>query len=191
MNMPHIERRSYVRGNFSFKIKFRTMTPAEYEELDRSNDTISPQFQLTPGIDITGNKKDADTAIDPTLISCLNLINEKLDLIIELLDKDNNINDFHDGLGTNISGAGMNIVVDSPLETGQIIHTKFYLSKIPLVYMEMFGEVVHSTKVNEWGKTQYSLGIKFLDLSVNDQERIIASVFQRQRKVLRKRKTES
>jgi hypothetical protein len=92
--MPHIERRSYVRGNFSFKIKFRTMTPAEYEELDRSNDTISPQFQLTPGIEITGNKKDADTAIDPSLISCLTLINEKLDLILELLDKDNNINGF-------------------------------------------------------------------------------------------------
>ena len=187
--MPHIERRSYVRGNFSFKIKFRTMTPAEYEELDRSNDTISPQFQLTPGI-VTGNKKDADTAIDPTLISCLTLINEKLDLILELLDKDNNnINGFQNGLGTNISGSGMNIVVDSPLETGQIINTKFYLSKIPLVYMEIFGEVVHSTKVNECGKTQYSLGIKFLDLSVNDQERIIASVFQRQRKVLRKIKT--
>lgn len=45
--MPHIERRSYVRGNFSFKIKFRAMTQAEYEELDRSNDTIFPQFQLT------------------------------------------------------------------------------------------------------------------------------------------------
>ena len=186
--MPHIERRSYVRGNFSFKIKFRTMTPAEYEELDWSNDSISPQFQLTPGI-VTGNKKDADTAIDPTLISCLTLINEKLDLILELLDKDNNINGFQNGLGANISGSGMNIVVDSPLEIGQIIHTKFYLSKIPLVYMEIFGEAVHSTKVNECGKTQYSLGIKFLDLSVNDQERIIASVFQRQRKVLRKRKT--
>jgi hypothetical protein len=190
--MPHIERRSFVRGNFSFKVKFRTMTPTEYDELDRPNDTISPQFQLTPGIDITDKKIDADTAIDPTLISCLTLINEKLDLILELLDKDNE-NDtlFNNGLGMNISGSGMNIIVDRPLETGQIIHTKFYLSKIPLVYMEIFGEVIHSTKVNECGKTQYSLGIKFLDLSVNDQERIIASVFQRQRKVLRKRTTES
>ena len=187
--MPHIERRSYVRGNFSFKIKFRTMTSDEYEEFVRSNETISPHFQMDAGIDIAGKKTDADSEIDPTLINCLTLINEKLDLILELLDKDNNINGFQNGLGANISGSGMNIVVDSPLETGQIIHTKFYLSKIPLVYMEIFGEVVHSTKVNECGKKQYSLGIKFLDLSVNDQERIIASVFQRQRKVLRKRKT--
>ena len=112
--------------------------------------------------------------------------------ILELLEKDNKIDClFNQGIGMNISGSGMNIMVDRPLETGQIIHSRFYLSKIPLVFMEIFGEVVHSTKVNECGKTQYSLGIKFLDLSVNDQERIIASVFQRQRKVLKKRKTES
>ena len=191
-NMPHIERRSYVRGNFSFKIKFRTMTSDEYEEFVRSNETISPHFQLDAGIDIPGKKTDADTAIDPSLVNCLALINEKLDLILELLEKDNKIDGlFNQGVGMNISGSGMNIMVDRPLETGQIIHSRFYLSKIPLVFMEIFGEVVHSTKMDECGKTLYSHGIKFLDLSVNDQERIIASVFQRQRKVLRKIKTGS
>ena len=189
-NMPHIERRSYVRGNFSFKIKFRTMTSEEYEEFVRSNETISPHFQMDAGIDIAGKKTGADTAIDPSLVNCLALINEKLDLILELLEKDNKIDGlFKQGIGMNISGSGMNIMVDRPLETGQIIHSRFYLSKIPLVFMEIFGEVVHSTKVDECDKTLYSLGIKFLDLSVNDQERIIASVFQRQRKVLRKIKT--
>jgi hypothetical protein len=190
--MPHIERRSYVRGNFSFKIKFRTMTSDEYEEFVRSNETISPHFQIDAGIDITDKKTDADTAIDPSLVNYLALINEKLDLILELLEKDNKIDViFKQGIGMNISGSGMNIMVDRPLETGQIIHSRFYLSKIPLVFMEIFGEVVHSTKVDECGKTLYSLGIKFLDLSVNDQERIIASVFQRQRKVLRTIKTGS
>jgi hypothetical protein len=188
--MPHIERRSYVRGNFSFKIKFRTMTSDEYEEFVRYNETISPHFQMDAGIDIAGKKTGADTAIDPSLVNCLALINEKLDLILELLEKDNKIDGlFKQGIGMNISGSGMNIMVDRPLETGQIIHSRFYLSKIPLVFMEIFGEVVHSTKVDECDKTLYSLGIKFLDLSVNDQERIIASVFQRQRKVLRKIKT--
>ena len=190
--MPHIERRSYVRGNFSFKVKFRTMTSDEYEEFVRTNETISPHFQIDPGRVIADKKTVADTAIDPSLVNCLSLINEKLDLILELLEKDNEINYlFNQGLGVNISGSGMNIMVDRPLETGQIIHSKFYLSRAPLVFMEMFGEVVHSTKVDECGKTMYSLGIKFLDLNMNDQERIVASVFQRQRKVLRKRKTES
>ncbi|MBU0769611.1 MAG: PilZ domain-containing protein, partial [Proteobacteria bacterium] len=78
---------------------------------------------------------------------------------------------------------------DKPVETGQIIHSKFYISKIPLVFMDIFGEVVRSIKVDEGDKTLYSLGIKFLDISVNDQESIIASVFQKQRGVIRKRKS--
>jgi len=188
--MPHIERLSYVRGNFSFKIKFKTMTSDEYEGLVRSNESISPYFQKEPVIDIADKKIDADTAIDPSLVNHLVLIDEKLDLILELLVKDNKIEGlFKQGLGTNISGTGMNIMVDRPVETGQIIHSKFYLSKIPLVFMEIFGEVVHATKEDECGKTLYSLGVKFLDISVNDQERIITSVFQRQRGVLRKRKS--
>lgn len=188
--MPHVERRSYVRGNFSFKIKFKTMTSDEYEGLVRSNEAISPPFQKEPVIDIADNKKSDDAAIDISLVNYLIQIDEKLDLILELLAKDSKIDGmFNKGLGMNISGSGMNIMVDRPVETGQIIHSKFYLSKIPLVFMDIFGEVVHSTKVNECDKTLYSLGIKFLDISVNDQERIIASVFQRQRGVLRKRKT--
>ena len=188
--MPHIERRSYVRGNFSFKIKFKTMTSDEYEGLVRSNDEISSHFQIEPGVNIADKKIAADTAIDPSLVNYLVLIDEKLDLILELLEKDNKIEGlFKQGLGMNISGSGMNIMVDQPVETGQIIHSKLYLSKIPLVFMEIFGEVVRSTRLDECGETLYSLGIKFLDISVNDQERIITSIFKRQRGVLRKRKS--
>ena len=188
--MPHIEKRSYVRGNFSFKIKFKTITLDEYEGLVGTNALTLPLFQEKHPIDIIDQKIDADAAIDPSLVNYLVLIDEKLDLILDFLAKDNEMEGlFNQGMGTNISGSGMNILVDKPIEIGQIIHSKFYLSKIPLIFMDIFGEVVHSTKVDERGQTLYSLGIKFLDLSVNDQEKIIASVFQKQRGVLRKRKS--
>jgi len=190
--MPHVEKRSYVRGDFSFKIKFKTMTSDEYEGLVRSNEAIYHHFQIEPGIDIADKKIDADTAIDPSLVNYLVLIDEKLDLILELLEKDKKIEGlFKQGLGMNISGSGMNIMVDKPVETGQIIHSKFYLSKIPFVFLNIFGEVVRSTKVDECNKTMYTLGIKFLDVSVSDQERIVASVFQKQRENLRKRRSGS
>ena len=98
--MPHIERRSYVRGEFSFKIKFKTMTSDEYEGLVRSNETIPPHFQIEPGIDIADKNIGADSAIDPSLVNYLGLIDEKLDLILELLEKDNKIEAlFKQGLG--------------------------------------------------------------------------------------------
>jgi hypothetical protein len=187
--MLHIERRSYVRGNFSFKIKFKTMTSNEYESLVKPDEASPPYFQKETGIEITDQKNGVDTAVDPSLVNYLSLIDEKLDLILELLTKDSEIEGlFNQGIGMNISGSGMNIMVDQPVESGQIIHSKFYLSKTPLVFLDIFGEVVRSTKVDECGQVMYSLGIKFLDISVNDQERIITSVFQRQRSVLRKRK---
>jgi len=193
MNMPHIERRSYVRGNFSFKIKFKTMTLSEYEALVESNEAISPQFQNQSLVDIADTIKSANTALaDASLINYLVQMDEKLDQILELLTKDKKIEGlFGQGFGLNISGSGMNIMVDEPVETGQIIHSKFYLSKIPLVFMDIFGEVVRVTTIEEAGKILYSLGIKFLDLSVNDQERIIASVFQNQRGAIRKGKSGS
>lgn len=185
--MPHIERRSYVRGNFSFKIKFKTMTLDEYETFLKSNETISHSSQKELTIDALDPKMGTDTVTDASLINYLVQMDEKLDLILELLTKDKQIKGQF-GQGLNISGSGMNIMVDAPVETGQILHSKFNLSKIPLVVMNIFGEVVRATKVEESGRTLYSLGIKFLDLSVNDQERIIASVFQNQRGAIRKEK---
>ena len=190
--MPQIERRSYVRGNFSFKIKFNTMTLDEYEALLNSCESRFSFFQEKPDTAAEDNAQNDDTSIDGSLMNYLVKIDEKLDLILELLTKDKESEGpFEQGIGVNISGSGMNIMVDQPIETGQIIHSKIYLSRMPMVFLDVFGEVVRSSAVNECGKILYSLGVKFLDLSVNDQERIIATVFKSQRGTLRKRKSGS
>jgi PilZ domain len=190
--MPQIERRSYVRGNFSFKIKFKTIALDEYEALLNSCAPRFSLFQEEPGSTAVDEAQSADTSIDGSLMNYLVKIDEKLDLILELLIKDKEAEGpFEQGVGVNISGSGMNIMVDQPVETGQIIHSKIYLSRIPMVFLEVFGEIVRSSIVNECGKILYSLGVKFLDLRVNDQERIIATVFKSQRGALRKRKNGS
>jgi hypothetical protein len=187
--MPHIERRSYVRGNFSFKIKFKTMTSDEYEALLNSRESRFVLLQEEHDIPAADKAQSTDTSMDASLMNYMVRLDEKLDFIIELLTKDNETKDlFEQAVGVNISGAGMNIMVDQPVATGQIIHSKIYLSKLPVVFLDIFGEVVHSSEVNECGNVLYSLGVKFLDLSVNDQERIIALVFKSQRGDLRKRK---
>jgi PilZ domain len=189
--MPHIERRSYVRGNFSFKIKFKTRTSDEYEASLNSFEPPFSHFPEKSGIAAADKGDRPDTSIDASLMDYMVRIDEKLNLILELLTIDEEESLFEQGLGMNISGSGMNIMVDQPIETGQIIHSKIYLSRIPVVFLDVFGEVVRSSMVNECGKNLYSLGIKFLDLSLNDQERIIATVFKRQRGIIRERKNRS
>jgi hypothetical protein len=185
------ERRSFVRGNFSFNVKFKTMTKDEYDYLKKTNEVIFPTFKQEPGVDFKEKEINAGHLASASLINHLVQIDEKLDLILDLLSNDKNIKGFYSqGVGLNISGSGMNIMISRPVEYGQVIHTKFYLSKFPLVYMDVFGEVVHVTQVNKDGRTHYNLGLKFLDLSINDRERIVSSVFQRQRGDIRKIKSE-
>ena len=168
------------------------MTLDEYEASLNSFEQRFSGFPEKSGIAVARKGEHTDTTIDSSLMDYLARIDEKLDLILELLIIDEEAAPpFEQGIGVNISGSGMNILVDQPIETGQIIHSKIYLSRIPVVFLDVFGEVVRSCIVNECGKNFYSLGIKFIDLSLNDQERIIGAVFKSQRGVLRKRKNRS
>ena len=185
------ERRSFVRGNFSFKVKFTTMTKDEYEDLKESNEVIFPPFNREQSVEVNDREKSSDHPVIASLINHIVRLDEKLDRILELLLKDKAVEGlYNQGVGLNISGSGMNIMVDRSVEYGRIIHTNFCLSKFPLVYMDIFGEVVHVARVDSEGQPYYNLGIKFLDLSINDRERIISSVFERQRGEIRKTKSE-
>lgn len=191
MVMQSEEKRSFVRGNFSFNVKFKTMTKDEYEYLKKTNEVIFPTFKQEPGVDIKEREINAGHLASASLINHLVQIDEKLDLILDLLSNDKTVEGlYRKGLGLNISGSGMSIMVNRSVEYGQVIHTKFYLSKFPLVYMDIFGEVVHVAQVDKDGRTHYKLGIKFLDLSINDRESIISSVFQRHRGDIRRIKSE-
>ena len=192
INIISKERRSYVRGDVSFKVKFEIMSPEEYQDLKRSNKEIFSHNQGKKGIDSadSGNK-DASIAPNTYLIDFLLHIDEKLDRILALVSQDISDKESpYQGIGTNISGSGMNIMTDKPLEPGTIIHTNFVLSKFPLVFIDSFGEIVQVTPIDIDGNTSYHLGIKFLNLNLNDRERIIACVFQSQREAIRKSKGE-
>ncbi|MBA7695204.1 hypothetical protein ES703_103826 [subsurface metagenome] len=187
--MDSKERRSHVRGDFSFKVKFRIMTPEEYETVKGAGDQIlSPDKGI--GIDSNDiNRRDEEIYPNACMIDFLLRMDEKLDQILAILSKDGvDKGRLNQGIGINISGTGMEIITDKPVEPGKIIHANFVLLRFPLVFIDVFGEVLRGTPVDEDGKTIYYIGIKFLDLDQNDRERIIACVFQRQREIIRKSK---
>ena len=186
------ERRSHVRGDISFKVTFKVMSPEEYQDLKKSNKEFFSHVKREKGIDITdtGNK-DAHIAPNTYLIDFLLYMDEKLDQILAFVsqgmtDKES----LNQSIGSNISCSGMNIITDKPLELGKIIHANFVLSRFPLVFIDVFGEIVRVIPVDEDDQTSYHVGIKFLDLNLNDRERIIACIFQRQREAIRKGKGE-
>lgn len=185
------ERRSYVRGALSFNVKYKLVTSEEYEDLKKFDRAIFSPLNKTQAFDVADTDIRTDSVTDASLINFLVQMDEKLDQILELLSQDRAVAvPFRQGVGDNISGSGMQLVIDEPVDCGQIVHSKFFLSKAPLVFMDVFGEVIRVTQVNEDDRTLYQAGVKFIDLNLADREKIITSVFQRQREAIRKRKDE-
>ena len=184
------ERRSYVRGDFAFTVKFGTMTHEEYEAAKRTGGQILSSGKKNLIIDgADTDNRDSSIPLSSGLVDFLLGMDEKLDHIMGILSKDKADEGLlNQGTVVNISGSGMNLEVDRQVQYGQIIHANFVLSKIPLIVMDVFGEVVRVTPLEDDGKTWYRLGIRFLDLNECDRENIIACVFQRQRETIRKSK---
>lgn len=186
------ERRSHVRGDVFFKLKFDLITREEYESLKKSDSKFFLHENDEKHFDNVNTDIDTDTALNADLIDFLLRIDEKLDRILDIISKDDNDHVLlNQGIGVNISGSGMSIKIEKPVDPGRIIHTNFILSRLPPVFIDAFGEVVRLTPVDEDGKTIYILGIKFLDLKLNQRESIISCVFQRHRKTIRKVKNEN
>ncbi len=186
------ERRADVRGDFTFQIKYKIMTTEEFEDLKRFDKEIFSSSNEGQSFDIIASETSTESTANAALINYVLQIDEKLDQILELLSKDRSAAVlFRQGLGQNISGSGMQIVTEQPVESGQIVKAKFFLSKLPLVVMDIFGKVIRVVQEDEDGRVLYKVGIKFLDINISDRERIIASVFQKQREDLRKRKNKS
>jgi c-di-GMP-binding flagellar brake protein YcgR len=180
------ERRSYVRGDFSFKVEYKAITQEEYEDLLKFDGKIFPSDGKELIIDDIHMNKNPDSKVDAPLINFLFQMDEKLNQIINLLTKSENEKSvFRQGVGQDINGSGMELIIDQQVEPEYIINTKFFLSKFPIVFIDAFGEIVRTTKVDE---KKYHLGIKFINLGENEREKIISYVFQRKRETIRKKK---
>jgi PilZ domain len=182
------EQRSFVRANLSYKVKFRVITEEEYKKIRGTGNRVPSPDEKGLIFDSTDTDERLNgIAANQFLVDLLFHIDDKLERILTVLSKDEpDLVVFDQGAGLNIGGSGMKIIVDIPVEPGQIIHTNLVLSKFPSMFLDVFGEVVRAAPVDEDGKTVYQLGVKFLDLDINDREKIIACVFHRQREIIRR-----
>ena len=182
------QKRSNVRGDLVLRVNYRIITHKEHEKSKKIIDPILYRDENRFKINI-GNADNARNENSPnaSLNDFLFRIDEKLDRILALLSEKEDLPEFYsEGIGSNISGSGMLLKIDKAVKPDQIIHTSFLLSKLPYVYINLFGEIVHVTPFNEEDKMFYNLGIKFIDPDETAREKIIARVFETQRKAIRR-----
>lgn len=184
------ERRSYVRGDFSYKVKFRVMTADECKIKNMTGNHISirDEKKLKNATVLADNKETA-LPLNDGMIEFLIRMDEKLDQIMSMLSESEDPNRlFKQGLGVDISATGMGIITDLSVEPGQTIHANVILSRLPFVSLDVIGEIVQAVPTPEDDKTMFHVGIRFLDLGAHDKEKIIKCVFQKERASIRERK---
>jgi len=190
MAEKQVERRSYHRGDFSFKVMFRVMPPNESrlravkgKEGFRSGDKILKISETLAD----SNEKEAP--LNEALIDFLVQMDEKLDQVLAALaDDDSSDRPFKECQGIDISATGMGIITAHPVKTGQILETSITLSRLPLISMEAICEVVQVTRIIENDQNLLHAGVRFLDLDAQCKEKIIKCIFQNERACIREMK---
>ena len=183
------DRRSNVRGELSCIVKYKTISPNEFE-LIRNNRSSSSRInfkKITSSINHS-NEIDSGYILNDEVIHFLIQMDEKMDRILSLLKDEKYTGQFQEGIGKNISASSINIVIDTPAKKGQILQMFIILSKIPFVGIDVYGEIIRVSPMDKPDKKMWQIVTKFIELDEISQEKIIAYIFQRQRMAIRERK---
>jgi PilZ domain-containing protein len=185
--MQKDERRSDFRGNLSFSVKLEALSRKEYEERKQRGGENFSRSLSEMSYEMTKSLENGRAEIDVIFLKYLLQMDEKLERILSLLSpegpEDKRV---VEGVGLDISGSGMKLCGDQPLAVGQIVHIKLFMSNSPFSFIDVFGEVLWTTPVDQDGMALYHIGIKFSDLSQTNRETIINFVFRKQREAIRR-----
>ena len=179
------EKREFVRAPLNIDARIK---PLNKEGLDRKHHMRSAFSSLPlPG----GSSEDSDrVGAQDTVISYLMefmfQINEKLDIVIDLLGGEkSNQNTIGVQETVNISGSGVSLVVSTSVDVGLLLDISLFIPNFPLGVFNVQGEVIRVKPKRGDNSGLYEIGIKFLDMSDEERERLIAYTFRQQRRTIR------
>ena len=179
------EKREFVRAPLNIDARVK---PLDKEDLDRKHHMRSAFSSLPlPG----GSSEDSDRiGTQDTVISYLMefmfQINEKLDMVIDLLGGEKSIQNTIGVQETvNISGSGVSLIVSTAVEVGLLLDISLFIPNFPLGVFNAQGEVIRVEPKRGDNSGLFEIGIKFLNMSDEERERLIAFTFHQQRQTIR------
>ncbi len=179
------EKREFVRTPLKIDARVK---PIEKEELDRKHHLKSAlsyaPLPKTPSTD--SDRSDAQDTTLSYLMEYMFQINEKVDKVIDLLGGgSSDLNPIKVQETVNISGSGVSLAVSSPVEVGLLLDITLFISDFPFGMFNVQGEVIRVEPKRGDETGYHEIGIKFLNLSDKERERLIAYTFRQQRRTIR------
>ncbi|MDQ1330282.1 MAG: hypothetical protein QG578_545 [Thermodesulfobacteriota bacterium] len=183
------ESRADARADFEYDVRYKIITREELN-ITRKNNSLQnisalKELKINP---IASDNTTELSKTDQNLAEFLLRIDGKLDRIIHLLGENRNNNDsFFEGIGKNISASGMNIILEKPVEKGEILFAKLILSEQPFICIDVYGEIVRVTTIKDKDIEKFQTGISFIYTDPSVQEKIVSCVFRQQRREIQKK----
>ncbi len=179
------EKRQFVRASLNIDARVK---PLDKEGLDRKHHMKSAFSSLPlPG----GSSEDSDRigtqdSVISYLMEFMFQINEKLDIVIDLLGGErSNQNTIGVQETVNISGSGVSLVVSTSVDVGLLLDISLFIPNFPLGVFNVQGEVIRVEPKRGDNSGLFEIGIKFLNMSDEERERLIAFTFHQQRQTIR------
>lgn len=173
------EKRTYVRADLATRVKVQPVSREEFQRLK----TI--QKNGAEGDVGTGGGLLPDGQMGH-LFDRLNRIEEKLDRILGKLDPDSTSGEaISYGTAQNISGAGVNLLLEDAFEAGQLVLISISVPGFSIGFLKTYGEVVRVIPSGRKDRQLFETSIKFLIISEEEREKLIAYAFQKQRQAIR------
>ena len=183
------EKREYVRASLNIDARVK---PLEKEEVDRKHHLQSAMssLQVPKGSPADSDRSEVQDTTVSYLMEFMFQINEKLDKVIDMLGGEHpDQNHIHVEETVNISGSGVSFIVSSSVPVGSLLDISLFIPDFPMGMFNVQGEVIRINpgKGDEAGC--YEIGIKFLNLSEEERERLIEYTFRQQRRTIRDTKS--
>lgn len=129
---------------------------------------------------------NATTQLMSMFVEMFKYLDNKLDKICDLLEKDDPDNRSLDVVDTvDISGSGVSVLLRQQVEPGLLVHLSMTFTGSHLGVMDVLGRVVRSAPGENDEEDMYYTGIEFVDLSESEKDLLVKYTFSQQRKQIR------
>ncbi len=181
-NNNRSEKRQDVRVIIETRAKVRMIEPQEVEGIRCRNTSLSHFADYMDRIE------ESQESVIHYLVEYLDRMDEKLERIIDALDGNRGRKELQVKQTIDISGSGISFVLQGPVEKGQILDISLKIPGFPIGRFYVYGEVVHSRPHQGPESGFCEVGIKFIKMTPEQREALIACAFRQQRKMIRRKK---
>jgi c-di-GMP-binding flagellar brake protein YcgR len=185
------EKREFVRTDFSIHASARRINRREYDRKQSVKRLLSSARYPHQGQLEASDADFSDTALSD-FTAFLIQINEKLDRVLDIIGTDKpdpKLVDIKETL--NISGSGVSLLLRQPVEVGQLLDLSLSLPNFPLGVLKTQGEVIRILPQQGENEDLFEAGIRFLNLTEEEREKLVGFTFSQQRRNIRGQKSYS